>query len=413
MRSSNPSTQQDQELIKLLLKRQAELNSLLELSQAINRNASLKELLEMLKVILRVHMNIKKFRLFMKKERLFYNLTGFGDEHFIHQKTYRSAYISKEAYFIPRRAIPKTDLFNHYEHYLPIMHNGKLQAFVLVRSMDEDLGLLHHDLNFVQTLVSQIVAAHENKKLLKDKLEKQRLRRELDLGRQVQYMLIPEQAITDDAVEISAWYQPHDSIGGDYFDFAKINEQELMWCIADVSGKGISAALLMANLQASLRALFAISNDPMEVIRRLNEIIWKNTRGDRYITLFLAVYHIPSGQLRYVNAGHQPPMLFQSNACYPLKSGTVMLGAFDELPFLSMGNAQLSSGDMVFNYTDGLIERKKIQEHLTEEQVMAYLCTRTNDPLQELHESLLSHIREGLKAKAPADDLTLLTVRIK
>ena len=413
MRSSNPSTQQDQELIKLLLKRQAELNSLLELSQAINRNASLKELLEMLKVILRVHMNIKKFRLFMKKERLFYNLTGFGDEHFIHQKTYRSAYISKEAYFIPGRAIPKTDLFNHYEHYLPIMHNGKLQAFVLVKSSDEDVGLRHHDLNFVQTLVSQIVAAHENKKLWKDKLEKQRLRRELDLGRQVQYMLIPEQAIVHDAVEIGAWYQPHDSIGGDYFDFVKINEQELMWCIADVSGKGISAALLMANLQAGLRAWFAITSNPREIIHRLNEFIWKNTRGERYITLFLGVYHTPSGELRYVNAGHQPPMLFQNGGCQLLKTGTVMLGAFDELPFLEVGNAFLASNDIIFNYTDGLTERKKNQENLTEEQIMEYLGPRTNYSLHELHEALLTHIRDTIKVKAPADDLTLLSLRIK
>jgi sigma-B regulation protein RsbU (phosphoserine phosphatase) len=304
-------------------------------------------------------------------------------------------------------------LFRHYEYYLSVTHHGRLLAFALVRSRDEDTGLLQHELNFVQTLVSQIVTAQQNKKLLKDKLEKERLRRELDLGRQVQYMLIPEQSITDEQVEIQAWYQPHDSIGGDYFDFARINEQEIMWCIADVSGKGISAALLMANLQAGLRAWFAITSDPLQIIRRLNDFIWKNTRGDRYITLFLGVYQTVTGELKYVNAGHQPPMLFQGANCRMLKKGTVMLGAFEDLPFLEMGNEYLASDNLIFNYTDGLIERKKITEHFCEAQVVEFLQSRTKLPLHELHESLLKYIRKAIKVKAPADDLTLLSVRIK
>ncbi len=90
-----------------------------------------------------------------------------------------------------------------------------------------------------------------------------------------------------------------------------------------------------------------------------------------------------------------------------------MLGAFDELPFLSMGNDQLSSGDMIFNYTDGLIERKKMEEHFCEDQIVDFIRTRTGIPLQELHASLLKYIRDSIKAKAPADDLTLLSVRIK
>lgn len=404
---------QDSELISLLFKRQAELNSLLELTQAINKKSSLKDLLGMLHVILKVHSNIKKFRFFLKKERSFHNLTGFGDEHLTSKKTYRYTSLAKETYKIADKNFDSEDLFSHYDYYVPITHQRKLAAFVLIKALDQEQGLVNHDLNFIHTLVSQLVAALENKKLLKDKMERERLERELELGRQVQHMLIPDQLIANEHVEVNAWYQPHESIGGDYFDFIQNAQEEVMWCIADVSGKGISAALLMANLQASIRAWFSITNNPVEIIQKLNDLIWLNTRGERYITVFLGVYHPQSKSLNYVNAGHQPSILFQKEGHHLLKKGTVILGAFEQLPFIEMGTAHLSPGDLIFNYTDGLLERKNVEEHLSEEQIIDYLKSRQQEPLFEMHQSLLKHIHNSIRGKAPSDDLTLLSIKVK
>ncbi len=402
----------DNELINLLLKRQAELNSLLELTQAINKGASLKELLEMLHVILKVHLNVHQFRFFLKQEGLFKDFSGFGDAYVAPQKRFRKSALRKHIYEIKQQQLPSKDLFWHYDFYVPIISHRKLCAFVLVKSMDEGTGFLNHDLQFIQTLVGQVVFAEENKQLLRDKLEKERLERELELGRQVQYMLIPEQLLTDSSVEINAWYQPHESVGGDYFDFAKINGTELMWCIADVSGKGIAAALLMANLQASLRAWVANTRNPMEIIERLNEFIWKNTRGEWYITLFLGIYDTETRLLSYVNAGHHPPILFHDHQYQALKSGTIMLGAFEKLPFIDVGLQYLQSGDFIFNYTDGLIERKNVAEHFCEQQLADFLRLNLHLPIYELHQSLLKYIEDSIQIKAPTDDLTMLSVRI-
>lgn len=403
----------DSELVNLLLKRQAELNSLLELSQAINKDASLTELLEMLQVILKVHLNLKNFRFFLKKEGIFYDFSSFGEEKYSQTKRFRKHFLKKNIYRIEPQKLSQTVLFNQYDYYIPIILHRKLSAFALVRYAENDVGLLNHDLSFIQSLVSQVVIAEENKQLLKDRLEKERLERELELGRQVQYMLIPNQLLSDSSVEINAWYQPHESIGGDYFDFAKINGTELMWCIADVSGKGVAAALLMANLQASLRAWFANTRNPVDIVQRLNEFIWKNTRGERYITLFLGIYETDTRLLSYVNAGHHPPILFHDNQHKLLKSGSIMLGAFETLPFIEMGIEQLSSGDFIFNYTDGLLERKNISEHFRDDQVAAFLHSNLHLPIFEMHQSLLKYLEDSIKMNALCDDLTLLSLRIR
>ncbi|MFM6975337.1 MAG: SpoIIE family protein phosphatase [Sphingobacteriaceae bacterium] len=403
----------DNDLIRLLLKRQAELNSLLELTQAINRNSGIKELLAMLHVILKVHLNIKKMRLYFKKDQIFYCLTGFGNEQVPEMKFYRNQALGKEICMVSDQ---KTDFrtdFYHYDYFVPIVHQRKLSAFVVLTNIEDEQSLIQHDLTFIQTLTSLIVVAQQHKKLRRDKIERERLEQELELGRQVQHMLIPHHLNTNKLVEVSAWYQPHESIGGDYFDFDQINENEWMWCIADVSGKGISAALLMANLQASLRAWFSITSNPVEVVKRLNELIWKNTQGERYITLFLGVYDCQKSILNYVNAGHQPSVLFQQGESRLLKTGTVMMGVFEELPFIEMGTEKLCSGDLIFNYTDGLLERKNLDEHISEQFITDFLKNNLTLPVQEMHQALLKYIRDSIKTKGLADDLTLLSIKVK
>ncbi len=365
----------------------------------------------MFQVILKVHLNTKKMRLFLVKEGLFFGLSGFGDNHFNSRKGYNGTHFPKEIYRLDDKRFNWDTSLHDYDYYVPVIHQRTLKAFVLLGTINKETELINHDLNFIQTLIGLIVVAQDNKKLSKDKIERKRLERELELGREVQQMLIPNQLIQNEYVELNAWYQPHESIGGDFYDF-QVNDKEMMWCIADVSGKGISAALLMANLQASLRAWFSITTNPLEIIKHLNELIWLNTRGDRYITLFLGIYHPGEKTLKYVNAGHQPAILIQSNNHQLLKKGTVMLGAFEELPFLEMGTARLSAGDLIFNYTDGLLERKNVEEHIPQEKVVDFLKNQQL-PLSEMHQVLLKTIRNSLKNKALSDDLTLLSIKVK
>ncbi|MCK4922759.1 MAG: serine/threonine-protein phosphatase, partial [Bacteroidales bacterium] len=154
------------------------------------------------------------------------------------------------------------------------------------------------------------------------------------------------------------YYKPHYDVGGDYYDVIQLSENEIGFCMADVSGKGISAAILMSNFQANLRALFTKEVDLTELISILNERVLRSANGEKFITLFLAKYNYSSKELQYINAGHNPPLLYnlENKKLELLKSGCVGMGMLDELPFVNMKVVKIDSKMKLFTYTDGLVE---------------------------------------------------------
>ncbi|MDB5090063.1 MAG: serine/threonine protein phosphatase, partial [Mucilaginibacter sp.] len=238
-----------------------------------------------------------------------------------------------------------------------------------------------------------------------------RFQREIDLAVEVQNMLIPLKAYKDESVEVSARYIPHQNIGGDYFDFIRLNDHEFLWCIADVSGKGISAALLMANFQASLHAWSAVEDDLANIVERLNKIVITNTKGERFITLFLAKYNERTRKLCYINAGHNATVVFSQNEAITLKLGTTMIGVFDELPFLNQGEVDIEPGSLIVNYTDGLMDHEHSNKNWNEENLIEFIKTHGHLPPNDFNELLMNHINLVIKGK-PIDDVTLLTLRI-
>jgi sigma-B regulation protein RsbU (phosphoserine phosphatase) len=272
--------------------------------------------------------------------------------------------------------------------------------------------MVSNDLNFMQTLINVILVALDNKKLFKERLLSERFHREMELAGEVQNMLIPVRMYKDDFVELDARYLPHQNVGGDYFDFIRINDNEFLWCIADVSGKGISAALLMANFQASLRAWAAVEDDLTNIIDRLNEIVLKNTKGEKFITLFLARYNQATRKLNYINAGHNPAILYSNGEAIQLKLGTTMIGAFDELPFLNQGEMDIDHETLIFTYTDGLMDREPdVSKIWNEDKLMGCVIKNGKMEPERFNQSILDHIDKSVKAR-PIDDITLLTLRI-
>jgi sigma-B regulation protein RsbU (phosphoserine phosphatase) len=277
----------EDELIRLLLKRQSELNSLLEVTQAINKNSSTVILIEMLEVILKHYLSVGKLRFLIENEHSYVTLSKYGG---IYESTtvLQSACNDLNLLRAPTRISDhENPVLSNYDYFIPIHHKSRLLAFALIGDFKTTDQLLNNDLNFIQTLINVIVVALENKKLFKERIQAERFHREMELAGEVQNMLIPVKLLKEENVEIGARYLPHQNIGGDYFDFIRLNDHEFLWCIADVSGKGISAALLMANLQASLRAWASVEDDLSTIVQRLNEIVLRNTKGERFITMFL------------------------------------------------------------------------------------------------------------------------------
>ncbi|MBL4676941.1 MAG: serine/threonine-protein phosphatase [Mucilaginibacter sp.] len=401
----------EDELIRLLLKRQSELNSLLEVTRAINKNTPTTTLFQMLEVILKNYLQIGKFRFMIEKNGSFTCIAKYGgviESPVVLNNTWQ--YLSK--YRAPTPLQDHTDkTLNTYNYFIPIYHKNRALAFALIGDFDTSGNMLSNDLTFIQTLINVIVVALENKRLFRERLQAERFQREMELAVEVQNMLVPMREHKEDTVEVDAKYLPHQDIGGDYFDFFRLNENEFMWCVADVSGKGISAALLMANFQASLHGLVAIEDDLATVVERLNKIVVRNTKGERFITLFLAKYNERTRRLCYVNAGHNPTILYAEGGAIPLRLGTTMIGAFDDLPFLNEGEVDVEPGSLLFNYTDGLMDLESANKNWNEDKMMEYVIENGETDPDSFNEGLMNHIKNVLKGK-PIDDVTLLTLRI-
>ena len=401
----------EDELIRLLLKRQTELNALLEITQAINKDTATATLLQMLQVVLKSYLQVGKLRFLIEKDGHYVLLSKYGGDieqiSILHTACLK---LSKFKWPTPL-ATHEDPVLCKYDYFIPIYHKKKALAYALIGDFNPSSELLNNDLNFIQTVINVIVVALENKKLFKERLQSERFQREMELAVEVQNMLIPLKTYKDDSVEVSARYIPHQNIGGDYFDFIRLNDHEFLWCIADVSGKGISAALLMANFQASLHAWSAVEDDLANIVERLNKIVITNTKGERFITLFLAKYNEQTRKLCYINAGHNATVVFSQNEAITLKLGTTMIGVFDELPFLNQGEVDIEPGSLIVNYTDGLMDHEHSNKDWNEENLIEFIKTHGHLSPNDFNEILMNHINLVIKGK-PIDDVTLLTLRI-
>lgn len=253
-----------------------------------------------------------------------------------------------------------------FDIVIPVFHHNSALAFVLIGDIDEEqegISPTIKHLHFIQTLTNIIMVAIENKRLFEESLRQEAIKKELVLASNIQSMLIPDPSHhpQNEKFYLDAFYLPHFEVGGDYYDYTRFNENEIGFCIADVSGKGISAAMLMSNFQANLKALFTPEISLTKLAHKLNELINRNARGQKFITLFLGKYNYETKTLNYVNCGHNPPLLYDKarKKLEYLKFGSIGLGMFDELPFVNEGEYIVTSGKTgtkLLCFTDGLIE---------------------------------------------------------
>ena len=411
MQSFDPTSDED-ELIRLLLKRQSELNSLLEVTRAINKNTATPVLVQMLEVILQNYLQVGSFRFLIEKDNYYTTLSKYGGTPETNDVLNRiSGKLSKFKSPASLKDNPDSVL-QKYDYVIPIYHKNKPLAYAIIGDFNTSPEMVNNDLNFIQTLVNIIVVALENKKLFRERLDTERFKREMELAVEVQNMLIPLGLNPQTTVDIGAKYLPHQNIGGDYFDFIRLNEDEFLWCIADVSGKGMSAALLMANLQASLHAWATVEDNLTNIITRLNHKVIENTKGEKFITLFLAKYNEKTRKLNYINAGHNPTILYSNGDAVQLKLGTTMIGAFEELPFINEGEVVIGKDSLVFNYTDGLVDFEPSgAKEWNEELLLDFVSEHNTMSPDSFNKCLMDHLNLVVKGK-PIDDITLLTLRI-
>ncbi len=337
------------------------LNALLNITQAINDNLSTGDLLIKAENILCQDLNIGKLVIFMNSG---------GWECILESGCLAGscANIIVEEVLLPHSEISfitssEEESLKGFDIIIPVYNNNAPLAFVIIGDIDEEgtgvSPVLKH-LNFIQTLSNIIVVAIENIRLFEDSLKQEALKKELELASKMQSMLIPDSETLPRSkyYQITGFYLPHYEVGGDYYDCIQLNKHELGFCMADVSGKGISAALLMANFQATLRALFTDEIMLDDLARKLNKQVIETAHGEKFITIFIGKYNTKTQVLEYLNAAHNAPVFYEmkSNRVMKFESSCVGIGMLDEIPSISTGSYKISEESKIICYTDGLSE---------------------------------------------------------
>ncbi len=366
------------------------LNALLEVTKAINNNATTTDLLNTYEDILKNKLNIGRLVLYSYNENWTCMLKYGVEEDEL------GIDVKKDLIWISE--ITVVDLKddkqrNHsFEIVIPVFHKQQALAYVLIGDLDDDkveVSPVIKHLPFIQTLTNIIVVAIENKKLYKESLQKAALRKELELASQMQHMLFPESLPHNDIVQFDALYLPHQEVGGDYYDLIWLNKNEFAFSMADVSGKGVPAALLMSNFQANLRVLVNYTNSLTELVKELNTRVLASAKGEKFITFFIGKYNIQTRMLTYVNAGHNPPVLFNGKSTILLRAGCTGLGMIDELERVKEGVLPISQNSVVLCYTDGVVE-------VENEEDDSYGSDRLIDDVKVAHKLDVAQINQNI-----------------
>ena len=279
------------------------------------------------------------------------------------------------------------------------------------------------DKEVLMSVAAQLALVIENSRLAERLVAEERLLRELALAAEVQRRLLPEYPPESVALELAGFCQPARGVGGDYYDFIAFDDRQLGIAIADVSGKGMAAALLMSTMQATLRSLSAESSlrpqtghSLAEMVGTINRLLWNSTGGLNYVTFFYAQFDQDTRRLSYVNAGHNPPLCFragQADGFRRLSSGGTVVGIFEDSAY-EQATVQLRPGDVLLAYTDGLTEALNVKgEEFGEARVKGALAETAGMSVDEIRDEIVRRVR-GWCADAPQqDDLTFVVMKVK
>ncbi len=309
---------------------------------------------------------------------------------------------------------------------LPMVTHSELIGFLGIGLKSERRDFEPADIEILQSLGNQIAVATDNIILLEENAEKRRMEAELSIARKVQEGMLPHDIPDTPGLQIAALSRFCTEVAGDYYDVIEVGDGRTVLAIGDVSGKGAGAALLMSNVQASLRTSVGMETteeaaenqlvhkiDLARIVTNINRLIHRNSQPEQFITFFAAVYDPMEHTLTFTNAGHNPPLsVNRDGQVRELIDGGVLLGAVPDFPY-QQGTIQLASGDTVFLYTDGLSESTRPDGQMFgEDRIRQFLARNVELPPQQLLAKLEEEVATFADGIHLADDFTLVVARV-
>jgi len=389
------------------------LNSLLEITTAINSNAGVDQLIRIYEYILKEQLGFQKFILFNEQDDWNCLLkVGFKGK-------IKDIDVEKDLFRFKEITVIESShskFLTEFDVVVPVYHKERPLAYLLFSDIIKDKlkltdGLVN--MGFVQTLTNIIVVAIENQRMAKQSIIQARIKKELEVASEMQKLLFPSELPSNRRMDISAKYTPRHEVGGDYYDFIPLGDEEYIICIADVSGKGISAAMLMANFQATIRTLFNYQRFEMEfLLEELNKKVMRSAKGEKFITFFIAHYNANTRELKYVNAGHNHPILTNGRRVEMLSEGCIGLGMLDELPFIHIGKKVLKPNTTIVLYTDGVVELENTKEEFFGiERLIKLVHSYYPLKMEDMNNLIFSKLDEWREDLPLVDDTAIFSCR--
>ena len=405
------------------------LSSLVEASKALSSTLDLAELLGRILEVAKSHTGAERGTLFLVDEATseIWSLIAHGLEKQEirlplgkgiagHVAKSGEVVLIPDAYTDPRFN-PEVDKRTGYRTRtilcVPIRNKaGKILAALQLLNRQEG-AFTEKDADFLMTLSGHMGLALENAQLHQQILEKERMEKELALARGIQRSLLPDTAPVLEGFDIALLNEPCYAVGGDYYDFLTLGPHTLLTVIADVEGKGVSSALVMSNLQATLRALVLHLHSLDEIAESLNRMILNDTRSQKYLSIFIGLIDVRRKGLHYINCGHVPPVIVRpGSAPIPLTEGGMVIGLFDTARY-QRGHIKLQRGDVLVLCTDGITEAMDtLQEEYGMERVVQCIQgvseKRAADIVNDVNADVVRYSRHGTHI----DDKVMIAIKV-
>jgi sigma-B regulation protein RsbU (phosphoserine phosphatase) len=295
---------------------------------------------------------------------------------------------------------------------VPMVCKGRMTGLLAVFNKKAAAGFSEDDQRLLAIIASESGQVIENARLAEKEKTLLRMQEELNLAREIQGNLLPKEAPRLTGYDVAGKSVPAKEVGGDYYDFLEIDAKRLAFCLGDVSGKGLPAALLMANLQAAIRGQAMAGTSLTSCLKRANSLLYRNTSAEKFATLFFGCLDLEGHILRYCNAGHNYPLLFRAGAePLHLSAGGLALGCLESFPF-EESQVELAPGDRLVVFSDGVSEAvNDADTEFGEARLIEVVAANAGLSSAGLIEKILQGVGRHAGDRPQHDDMTLLVIK--
>jgi len=300
------------------------------------------------------------------------------------------------------------------ELVIPMQMQGKTKGLIFLGKRINNMKYTKDDVDFISSVASLAIISLENQRLFLEAIEKQKIEEELEIARDIQRNLLPQQTPSFNRFDIAAANLSSRQVGGDYYDMITLDDKSFIVAIADVVGKGVPAALLMANLQAFLKVTCKQGMKINEATGLINDLVSENITDGKFITFCWAILNNDAAAIEYVNAGHNPPLLIRNGKIRKLEKGGMILGVMKTVQPYESEIVKLEKDDIIVLFTDGISEAKNTKdEEFSDDRLEKLVLQLSERPAAGILDEIKKEVQNFAYGTVQSDDITLMVIKVK